>query len=410
MRQANDNPGTPARSDGFGCDESRAFLHLAIEGELDRLRSAQLGAHLETCTGCSTLHTELLDEKRWLLENAIRSPRLRDGFAAGICDQLRAEGATSGDLSDPLEDVAGHEMGAGDSEPFAKSPSSRLSAVSEALPWLSAAAVAILLACLGGMVERNEALPTTLVETARVDRTGDERVATATTTGVEMSSGLSSAVDETPYRAEVSGHTTIGQAVSRVIRSPDYCSLDTPLVQEPAFASFHCPSIDVFSEDELASESAPVGTSFPHRLPTVSVVVQRVPLENGRINATELALRPGTAVRRSAPQRQDIRHKLARTAVADGGVLQGSPRTIGHVLVLTHRLASRQTAREPIQSEDPCRDDTNKDGELDYRDVTHMCQVLMKPETAEVPGGFLAMARVPGAEEEPDCEEDEDCI
>ena len=81
--------------------------------------------------------------------------------------------------------------------------------------------------------------------------------------------------------------------------------------------------------------------------------------------------------------------------------------------MLTSRLAGSAVGDvslddETTDAEDPCVTDPNKDGEIDYRDVTHMCQVLMQPALAECSGHQVVALAGPSLDSA-DCVE-EDCI
>ena len=76
----------------ISCSESKTYLHLFVEGELDHLRSARLEEHLGACDSCRTLEAELASEQLWLLENAVRSPTLSENFASKVSGEIRREG------------------------------------------------------------------------------------------------------------------------------------------------------------------------------------------------------------------------------------------------------------------------------------------------------------------------------
>jgi len=415
------------------------YLHLAVEDELDPLRRAQLRPHLESCTDCDRRHRELLDEKRWLLAGMLRAPQLPGHFAGSLCARLEAEGATPFDLADPdstdpdstdldSTDLNGTEKDAQRSEAGSPAETSvarpRRWTVYEAIPWLSAAAVAVFLAALAGVLERaprsstvHVARPPQNSSTTRsstTDVTGVAGVAStialtskldgrrllvnrragltgAGLTGAGLTGAGLTGAGLTGAGLTGAGLTGAGQASTHVIRSSSYCSLDRP---RPLSAR-SCPQIDVFL-DTLQTDLSIVGApSSVVSLPNPQPMTHRI----------EVVVRD-----RRIPN--DATTGLADATAPIALHTRESSRHFGQVFGLMARL-SRDREHEPVstpgrEEKDPCAQDPNEDGELDIVDVTHLCQQIMQPN-AMVTASSLALPTTPGTID-PDCHEEEDCL
>lgn len=327
----------------ISCDTTRDFLELAVEDELDLVRRRALAAHLEVCAPCREVHEELLDEKRWILENAVRSPQLPGHFARRLCDRLREEGATSRDLASPFE--PGVETGAAESRSHRKA-TPRAGAVGLLLPWLSAAAVAVVLASLASLFERagSHEGPPLFVARPRPP---------APLSPVSPDGEWCSPDDGTSLLARASVSLAAAPVNLRwddaeAIQSPRFCSVDRP----GEWVAL-CPEID--KDAEVSADSSD---------------------------------RPGPA------DWQD-------------------PCTMGRVFHLTARLVARDARPGAPASLEPCEDDLNRDGELDYRDITILCQLVMQPAAVGPSSSLGALAAAPGEDDAAadDCGElAEDCI
>src|SRR5215468_12713395 len=69
------------------CDDSRAFLHAYLDGELDAPHAAEFGRHLEGCSSCGRA-LQALESVRSSMKNAgLREP-LPAGFEKKVRSQL----------------------------------------------------------------------------------------------------------------------------------------------------------------------------------------------------------------------------------------------------------------------------------------------------------------------------------
>lgn len=68
------------------CDDSPSFLHAYLDGELDALRAAEFGRHLESCSTCGRA-VQALESLRSSMQNA----QLREPLPAGFESKIRRE-------------------------------------------------------------------------------------------------------------------------------------------------------------------------------------------------------------------------------------------------------------------------------------------------------------------------------
>ena len=207
----------------LSCDEARVFLPLAVEDELDSVRTNLLFAHLDDCGECETAYAELADERHWIAENLVKAPALPAGFAAKVCDRIIEEGLVGEAPAETADSEAGQAA-----EIVVSSTSWR-----DFLPWATAAAMALFFVLIAGLTRDRAELPLDPAEVAGgsapsaldVDTVSSKKSAGAHLVSLVKSS---SPITESCEDLDTAPLAKDGSfADERVIRSSEFCSLDS---------------------------------------------------------------------------------------------------------------------------------------------------------------------------------------
>jgi hypothetical protein len=70
------------------CSRVDDLLHLHVEGELESIRENIVREHLAACAACRHARDELVEERRWFIEAAVKSPPLPARFRKRIIQRI----------------------------------------------------------------------------------------------------------------------------------------------------------------------------------------------------------------------------------------------------------------------------------------------------------------------------------